>query len=115
MALCSAWCSALPFWAAALVGIAASTVAGLLMERVAYRPIRGAPEVAMLLTSFAVTIFLENSAILIFGPTPRPFPTPPLLQDAIRFGQLRIAAVDAIAIVVAARAARAADDLHPPH
>jgi len=44
-----------PFWAAVLIGIAASTLVGLAMERVAYRPIRGAPEVAMLLTSFAVT------------------------------------------------------------
>jgi branched-chain amino acid transport system permease protein len=91
-----------PFWAAALLGITSSMVTGLLMERVAYRPIRGAPEVAMLLTSFAVTIFLENAAILLFSPTPRPFPTPPPLASAIRVGQLRIAAVDAVAIVVAA-------------
>jgi len=90
-----------PFWAAALVGIAASTVAGLIMERVAYRPIRGAPDVAMLLTSFAVTIFLENSAILIFRPTSRPFPAPAILSAVLEFGALRIASLDLIAIVVA--------------
>lgn len=90
-----------PYWAAALIGIAAAVVAGLLMERVAYRPIRGAPDVAMLLTSFAVTIFLENMAILIFSPTPRPFPTPPILDSALHVGELRIAAVDVAAIVVA--------------
>ena len=91
-----------PVWAAVLIGIAASTLVGLAMERVAYRPIRGAPDVAMLLTSFAVTIFLENVAILIFSPTPRPFPTPPLLSNALQFGGLRIAAVDVLAILVAA-------------
>ncbi len=90
-----------PFWVAALAGIAASTVAGLIMERVAYRPIRGAPDVAMLLTSFAVTILLENSAILLFNPTPRPFPVPAFLGTAFRFGPLRVASVDLIAIVVA--------------
>jgi branched-chain amino acid transport system permease protein len=90
-----------PFWAAALVGIAASTVAGLIVERVAYRPIRGAPDVAMLLTSFAVTIFLENSAILIFRPTSRPFPAPAILSTVLEFGALRIASLDLIAIVVA--------------
>jgi branched-chain amino acid transport system permease protein len=88
----------LPFWVAALGGIAASTIAGLLLERIAYRPIRGAPDVAMLLTSFAVTILLENAAILIFNPTPRPFPAPEFLGTAQRFGPLRIANVDLIAI-----------------
>ena len=37
---------------------------GLVMERVAYRPIRGAPEVAMLLTSFAVGQILQNGTLL---------------------------------------------------
>jgi branched-chain amino acid transport system permease protein len=89
-----------PFWLAALAGIAASTIAGLIMERVAYRPIRGAPDVAMLLTSFAVTIFLENAAILVFRPTSRPFPAPAILGTALEFGSLRIASVDLIAILV---------------
>jgi branched-chain amino acid transport system permease protein len=91
----------LPFGAAALAGIAASTLAGLIMERVAYRPIRGAPDVSMLLTSFAVTIFLENAAILLFSPSSRPFPAPPFLTRALEFGVLRIASLDLIAIVVA--------------
>jgi len=91
----------LPFWVAALGGITASTVAGLIMERVAYRPIRGAPDVAMLLTSFAVTIFLENTAIILFRPTSRPFPAPPILSSVITLGPFRFAILDLIAIVVA--------------
>ena len=90
----------LPFWLAALGGIAASTIAGLIMERIAYRPIRGAPDVAMLLTSFAVTILLENAAILIFNPTAKPFPAPAILKNALQFGPLRIASLDIVAIVV---------------
>ena len=91
----------LPFWLAAFVGIVTSTIAGLIMERVAYRPIRGAPDVAMLLTSFAVTILLENAAILIFNPTAKPFPAPAILRDALQFGNLRVASLDIVAIVVA--------------
>jgi branched-chain amino acid transport system permease protein len=89
-----------PFGLAAVAGIAASTIAGLIMERVAYRPIRGAPDVAMLLTSFAVTIFLENTAILLFRPTSRPFPAPAILGTALEFGRLRIASIDLVAIAV---------------
>ncbi|MGA2477176.1 MAG: branched-chain amino acid ABC transporter permease [Spirochaetia bacterium] len=92
----------LPFPVAAIAGVAASTVAGLVMERVAYRPLRGAHEVAMLLTSFSVTIFLENLAIIIFRPTSRAFPAPALLRGVIELGQLRLASLDLIAIVVAA-------------
>jgi branched-chain amino acid transport system permease protein len=92
----------LPFWAGAAAGIAASTIAGLLMERLAYRPLRGAHEVSMLLTSFSVTILLENLAIILFRPTSRPFPAPAVLRGAIELGQLRIAGLDIIAIAVAA-------------
>lgn len=90
----------LPFGVAAVIGVLASMVAGLIMERVAYRPIRGAPDVAMLLTSFAVTIFLENSAILLFQPTSRPFSAPSFLTGALQFGNLRVSSIDLIAIGV---------------
>ena len=55
--------------AAALpVIIVGTVIVGLLMERVAYRPIRGAPDVAMLLTSFAVGQILQNGTLLIDPP-----------------------------------------------
>jgi branched-chain amino acid transport system permease protein len=92
----------LPFLAAAAAGIAASTIAGLIMERVAYRPLRGAHEISMLLTSFSVTIFLENLAIILFRPTSRPFTAPPILRSVLTVGQLRIAGLDFIAIAVTA-------------
>ena len=92
----------LPFAVAAAAGILASTLAGLLMERLAYRPIRGAHEIAMLLTSFSVTILLENLAIILFRPTSRPFPAPAVLHAVIEAGKLRLASLDLIAIAVAA-------------
>src|SRR5215211_1322217 len=44
----------LPLWAVVLVMIGGTVLVGLLMERVAYRPLRGAPDVALLLSSFAI-------------------------------------------------------------
>jgi branched-chain amino acid transport system permease protein len=90
--------SGLPFWWACLAGILASTIAGLLMERLAYRPIRGAPDVAMLLTSFAVTIFLENLAVILFNATSRAFPSPPILNSVFSIGNLQIASLNIISI-----------------
>ena len=74
----------LPFLGGGGGGHRGRTAGGLVMERVAYRPLRGAHEVAMLLTSFSVTIFLENLAIILFRPTSRPFPAPALLRERHR-------------------------------
>jgi branched-chain amino acid transport system permease protein len=41
------------------------------MERVAFRPVRNASASTLLVTSFAVSFFLQNSAMLIFGPLPK--------------------------------------------
>lgn len=92
----------LPFWAAGLAGIAASGAAGLLMERVAYRPIRGAGDVAMLLNSFAVTIFLENLGIMIFKATSRPFPSPAILSSFFEMGAVRVASLNIVSIGITA-------------
>ena len=89
-----------PFEWAAIAGIAASTITGLVMERVTYRPLRGAPDVAMLLTSFAVTIFLENLAIILFHPTSRPFFLPGFLNPVLEFGHLYISGLNIIAIII---------------
>jgi branched-chain amino acid transport system permease protein len=90
----------LPFWIAALLGILISGLAGVVMERVAYRPIRGASDVAMLLTSFAVTIFLENLAVMIFRATSRPFASPVILSQVVKFGGIRVSSLSLISIVI---------------
>ena len=59
-----------PFGWAVAAGLAAGALAGVIIERTAYRPVRGAPEVTLLLTSLAVTYILENLGILIFTSSP---------------------------------------------
>src|SRR5439155_17908197 len=54
----------LPLAVAILVMVVGTVAVGLLMERIAYRPVRGAPDVAVLLTSFAVGQVLQNSTLL---------------------------------------------------
>jgi branched-chain amino acid transport system permease protein len=89
----------LPFWLIVLGTLLATGLAGLLMERLAYRPLRGGPEVAMLLTSFAVTVFLQNLALMLVTPRSRAFPVPDLLRSTVALGpQLQIARID-IAVI----------------
>ncbi|MDQ0467553.1 branched-chain amino acid ABC transporter permease [Labrys wisconsinensis] len=72
----------LPFVPALVCGVAGAAFAGFLIERIAYRPIRSAPDVTRLLTSLAVTYILENLGILLFTSSPRNFPLPDVLNGA---------------------------------
>jgi len=75
----------LPFGWAVVGGIAVGAAAGVLVERIAYRPVRGAPDVTLLLTSLAVTYILENLGILLFSSSPQNFPLPGWLNGSYEF------------------------------
>ena len=72
----------MPFVPAMICGILGAALAGFLIERIAYRPIRNAPDVTRLLTSLAVTYILENFGILVFSSSPKNFPLPAVLNDS---------------------------------
>jgi branched-chain amino acid transport system permease protein len=83
--------------------IAGTVLVGLLMERVAYRPIRGAPDVAMLLTSFAVGQILQNGTLLSTRLVGRPiqiaFPAPDVLSGVLTFGQITVSRLNIVSLV----------------
>ena len=62
-------------WLALLVAIAVCTLLGILIERLAYRPLRGTGSLAVLITAIGVSYFLQNTALLIWGANPRVFTT----------------------------------------
>ncbi len=72
----------LPFVPAMAAGVVGAALAGFLIERIAYRPVRDAPDVTRLLTSLAVTYILENLGILLFTSSPRNFPLPAMLNES---------------------------------
>lgn len=91
-----------PFWLAALAGIAAGALAGVVVERAAYRPVRGAPDVTLLLTSLAVTYVLENLGILIFSSSPQNFPLPEWLNGwfQLQDGAITFTQIDVLTVVL---------------
>ena len=62
-------------WLALLVAMAACTLLGIIIERLAYRPLRGTGSLAVLITAIGVSYFLQNAALLIWGANPRVFPS----------------------------------------
>ncbi|HKY38683.1 MAG TPA: branched-chain amino acid ABC transporter permease [Polyangiaceae bacterium] len=57
-----------------LVAMAASAILGMAIEAFAYRPVRSAPRLTPLITAIGVSLFLQNAAMLVFSPNPRPYP-----------------------------------------
>src|SRR5688572_1148117 len=52
-----------------------SAILGMLIERLAYRPLRQAPRITALITAIGVSLLLEALAMLIWGAAPQFFPT----------------------------------------
>src|SRR3990172_9148973 len=63
-----------------LAGIAASTITGVALERLAYRPLRRAPRLVPLISAVGASIFLQNAAQLMFGPQRRTYYNLPSLD-----------------------------------
>lgn len=56
-----------------LLAIVACTVLGIVIERLAYKPLRQAPALAVLITAIGVSYFLQNAALLIWGSSSKTF------------------------------------------
>ncbi|MGN0185288.1 MAG: branched-chain amino acid ABC transporter permease [Aristaeellaceae bacterium] len=72
----------------AIVSIVAAmfvcTVLGMLIERLAYKPLREAPKLAVLITAIGVSYLLQNSAQLIWGSNPKSF------NSLVNIGSIRL-------------------------
>ena len=62
------------FIPAIIIAMAGAAVVGIIIERIAYRPMRNAPRIAILITAIGVSFFLEYGMILLVSPQPRTFP-----------------------------------------
>ena len=89
-----------PSIAGILAAIVVCTVLGVTIERVAYRPLRGAPSLSVLITAIGVSYLLQNLALLIFGSNARQF-TSVVNLPALKLadGQLSISGVTIVTIL----------------
>jgi branched-chain amino acid transport system permease protein len=89
----------LPFWATMVAVLALGALLAMLIDLVAFRPQRGAPQVNGFITSLGVSILIQNLAILTLSGQPRPFNLPDWLRGTLGLPGLRVTVLD-LAIVV---------------
>ncbi len=63
----------LPVWLGLILAMVACTVLGIVIEKLAYKPLRGTTSLAVLITAIGVSYFLQNAALLVFGSAPKVF------------------------------------------
>jgi branched-chain amino acid transport system permease protein len=66
-----------------LVGMFVAALAGYFLERIAYRPLRGAPRLIPLISAIGASIFLQNAAQVMFGPKRRTYLNPASIQRSV--------------------------------
>ncbi|MBP1577334.1 MAG: branched-chain amino acid ABC transporter permease [Oscillospiraceae bacterium] len=67
VSFCAVSYMGLPGWLSVILAMVVCTVLGVIIEGLAYKPLRAAPSLAVLITAIGVSYFLQNSALLIWG------------------------------------------------
>ncbi|MCD7828581.1 MAG: branched-chain amino acid ABC transporter permease [Clostridiales bacterium] len=84
-----------------LIAIAFCTVLGMVIERLAYKPLRQATSLAVLITAIGVSYFLQNTALLIFGSDTKKFTSVVSISSvSLADGQLIISGETIVTIIV---------------
>jgi branched-chain amino acid transport system permease protein len=91
-----------PWPVACGMAVAATGFLGVMLERGAYRPLRDAPRISLLISAIAVSFLLENLSLVIAGGIPRPFPVPGWISESLVLGETYIPRLSLVIPVVTA-------------
>ena len=99
IAFCGMQYWGVPVIPAILIAMAVCTLLGITIEGLAYRPLRQATSLAVLITAIGMSYLLQNTALMIWGANPKSFPTTFINGSSIRLGQLNISTAAIITIL----------------
>ena len=80
----------IPWYIAFPVVLVLTALLGMGVEVSAYRPLRDAPKISILISAIGASFLLENLTIVVFGGVPKPFPTPEIFTDVVKVGSVAI-------------------------
>jgi branched-chain amino acid transport system permease protein len=80
----------LPYWVALLVGLISAIVIGLAIEKIAFKPVRGAGMITLFITSLGASIIIRNLFVMLFDDSLKSFKTPNFLRGVYLLSDLII-------------------------
>ncbi|MCQ2398496.1 MAG: branched-chain amino acid ABC transporter permease [Sphaerochaetaceae bacterium] len=93
---------AFPPVVAVILAVIVSTALGVIIEKVAYTPLRNAPRLSLLITAIGVSFLLENGAQMIFGADQKSMS--PMVSGNVRIGSVSISMAAIVTILVSVAA-----------
>lgn len=90
----------IPWLIVAATAIFMAVLTSIILERVAFRPVRQASPNTMLITSFAVSTLLQNAALLFVSPRTKAVRVPAFFIENMRIGELMVAKSNLVTLVV---------------
>ena len=88
----------LPLWLAVVPAVIVCTLLGVLIERVAYKPLRNSSRISLLITTIGVSLFLQNLFVKIFTSNAKPLPAL-FPQKSLSFGDVHLSLATVITII----------------
>ncbi|EHZ4886081.1 branched-chain amino acid ABC transporter permease [Campylobacter lari] len=79
-----------PFLGALSLAMLFAAALGIAIDRVAYKPLRKAPRISLLITAIGISFLIQNIFNVLFGSTPKYFPVPSYLETVINFNNISI-------------------------
>jgi branched-chain amino acid transport system permease protein len=77
-----------PWYIAIPIVLIGTVVIGIVIERLAYKPLRSAPRMSIMISAIGVSLLLRNLATYLFTALPRGYPEIPYLKRIFQFGTL---------------------------
>lgn len=80
----------MPFIPTFLISMLGAAIVGVIIEKIAYKPLRRSPKLSLLITAVGMSLLLENGMRVFYNPDPQTFPDKLLPQKTLTFGKLSI-------------------------
>ena len=78
--------ASLPIYISIILVVVATVVLGVVIEKVAYKPLRSAPRMSVMISAIGVSYLLQNCALYFTGGLPQVYPAIPFLSKVVQVG-----------------------------
>lgn len=90
----------IPWYVSMVIMIVATVVLGVVIEKLAYKPLRSAPRMSIMISAIGVSYLLQNLATYLFSALPKSYPSIPVLNKTITLGEASTSLVTFITPII---------------
>ena len=91
----------LPWWGSVVLAIGLTTLFGIGLEKVAYRPLRDSPRISLMVSAIGASFLIESLGTVVFGGRPKGVQVPDILNTVVAFGGVSALSVSLLIPVIA--------------